>query len=260
MARNFDWRTARTSEAPLFERWLYRYADTQCVGAQAWMRLLESLNPQFPREGAPLAGGRQRLQEPRLAAYLNTLRSLRKRRRPRRLFIAYHQADIVEAKRLAHLANMLGMAYWLEAYDSLRLEPGLQDQALAGTLTAAAIEMGLLNCSHAVVVARAPLGGVDWGAYQVARAREHVRLAGCHAYWLDHQDGGFDLAGLTELLHGEAALWRWLQGQPPLAAVPAVDAAPGERRLAEHRRVRALRPLPGLREREAAVRGQLLLR
>ena len=170
MARNFDWRQVRSPQAGLFERWLYRYADTQCVGAQAWMRLVESLAAQFPLDDGPAPPGRQRVQEQRLAGFLNTLRSLRKRRRPRRLYIAYHQADIVEAKRLAHLANTLGMAYWLDAYDSLRHEPGMPQQALAGTLTAASIEMGLLNCSHAVVVARAPGSGIDWGAYQVARA------------------------------------------------------------------------------------------
>lgn len=263
MARNFDWRQVRSPRAGLFERWLYRYADTQCVGAQAWMRLVESLAAQFPLDEGPAPAGRQRVQEQRLAGFLNTLRSLRKRRRPRRLYIAYHQADIVEAKRLAHLANTLGMAYWLDAYDSLRHEPGMPQQALAGTLTAASIEMGLLNCSHAVVVARVPGSGIDWGAYQVARAREHVRLAGGHALWLDSHDTGFDLAGLSEVLHGDQALWRWLHGQPPLAAVgtaAAAETAPGERRKAEHRRARALRPFPGLREREATGHGHLTLR
>lgn len=246
MARNFDWRLARSPDAGLFERWLYRYADTQCVGAQAWMRLIESLGAQFPANEGPAAAGRQRGQELRLAGFLNTLRSLRKRRRPRRLYIAYHQADAVEAKRLAHLANSLGMAFWLDAFDSLRLEPAQPPQSLIGTLTAASIEMGLLNCSHAVVVARAPRHGIDWGAYQVGRAREHVRLAGGHALWLEPHDGGFDLAGLTEVLHGDAAISRWLQGQPPLVAVPSCeqpDVAPGERRRSEHRRGRVLRPL-----------------
>jgi len=248
MARNFDWRIAGAPDSPLFERCTRRYEDTQCVGGAVWTELTHALAPLFPDANADWhirSHPAEALfwQEQRLIEFLDALRNMRKRRRPRRVYIGYHQSDVVEAKRLAHLANTAGMAYWLDAYDCHRHEPGMQQNPLASTLTAASIEMGLLNCSHAISVGVDGFRDVDWGAYLIARGREHLRLAGRCGIWREPTQYAVERSGLGISLSSDRAVWQWFR--TPDGSTPAVAGNPGpslsmipppERRQAEHRR------------------------
>lgn len=212
MARNFDGRLARHTETPLFELWRSRYADTQCVGNAAWELLLDAVKPWFAGSSVAALRPDPAPIESALMEFLAVLRPLRNRRRPRRLYVAYRQADIVDAKRLGHLGNAQGVASWLDAHDELRFQPGMEGNPLQEVLSIAAIEMGLLNASHLVVVhAPQPEGSTG---YLLGRAREHAALSGATALWSDEPMDWSRRGSLVPLLQSERMLARWLEGLP----------------------------------------------
>lgn len=212
MARNFDGRLPRQSDIPLHTLLRRRYADTQCVGNGAWELLLEGLAPWFQDASGALARANPAPIEDALMEFLASLRPLRNRRRPRRLYVAFRQADIVDAKRLSHLGNVHGMANWLDAHDELRFQPGMEGNPLQEVLSVAAMEMGLLNASHVVVV---PAPGPEGASgYLLGRAREHAALVRSTAVWSDEPLDWARRASLVPVLQNERALSRWLDGLP----------------------------------------------
>ncbi|MCK7592494.1 hypothetical protein [Pseudomarimonas salicorniae] len=215
MPRNFDGRLPRQPESPLHNLWHRRYADTQCVGNGAWELLLEALKPWFSSEGLLTARANPAPIEDALMEFLASLRPLRNRRRPRRLYVAYRQADILDAKRIASLGNTSGMAFWLDAHDELRFLPGMEANPLQEVLSVAAMEMGLLNASHVVIVHSPGPEGVS--GYLLGRAREHAALVRSTALWSDEPLDWARRASLVPMLDSERALGRWLDGLPPQA-------------------------------------------
>ena len=226
MPRNFDGRLPRRAEPSLHALWLSRYADTQCVGNGAWELLLEALEPWFTAEGLITARANPAPIEDALMDFLASLRSLRNRRRPRRLYVAYRQADILDAKRIGSLSLTCGMAYWLDAHDELRFLPGMEGNPLQEVLSVAAMEMGLLNASHVVVV-HAP-GPEAISGYLLGRAREHAALVRSTALWSDQPLDWARRATLVPMLQDDRSLGRWLNGLSP--QLTSQDASHGEPR------------------------------
>lgn len=212
MARNFDGRLPRQSDLSLHTQWRTRYAGTQCVGNGAWELLLEALQPCFSAEGLQSARGNPAPIEDALMEFLASLRPLRNRRRPRRVYVAYRQADIVDAKRVAQLGNTHAMAYWMDAHDELRFLPGMEGNPVQEVLSVAAMEMGLLNASHVVVVHSPGPEGIS--GYLLGRAREHTALVRSTALWSDEPLDWARRASLVPMLQDERALSRWLDGLP----------------------------------------------
>jgi hypothetical protein len=222
MPRNFDGRLPRQSDSSLYAHWLTRYAGTQCVGNGAWELLLEALQPWFSAEGLMTARANPAPIEDALMDFLAGLRPLRNRRRPRRLYVAYRQADIIDAKRIGLAGNSGGMAYWLDAHDELRFLPGMEANPLQEVLSVAAMEMGLLNASHLVVVHSPGPEGIS--GYLMGRAREHAALVRSTALWSDEPLDWARRTSLVPMLQNERALGRWLEGLPPQpAASPERD-------------------------------------
>lgn len=232
MPRNFDGRLPRHPTPSLYAEWTARYRDTQCVGNGAWELLLESLQPWLGAEGLRAARSHPGPIEDALMAFLCSLRPLRNRRRPRRLYVAYRQADILDARRVAEHANRQGLAWWLDAHDELRFLPGIEANPVQEVLALAAMEMGLLNASHALIV-HAP-GPENVSGYLLGRAREHGALLRSTALWSAQPSDWARQGSLVPVLQDEYVLADWIDGRwprgvrspAPLARVGRTAAVP----------------------------------
>jgi hypothetical protein len=211
MPRNYDGRLARHPSPSLHAEWTTRYRATQCVGNGAWELLLECLRPWLCAEGLRAARSDPAPIEDALMTFLGSLRPLRNRRRPRRLFVAYRQADILEARRVAEHASRPGFAWWLDAHDELRFLPGMEGNPVQEVLALAAMEMGLLNASHALIV-HAP-GPECISGYLLGRAREHGALVRSTALWRGQSADSPRQASLVPMLQHAGELTDWLEGR-----------------------------------------------
>lgn len=229
MARTFDGRLPHQTALPLYPLLRDRYAATQCVGNGAWVLLLEALAPFLEAGGRAPSPIRAALIEDALMAFLAMVRPQRTRRRPRRLYIAFRQADIDDARRLAHLGSVHGMASWLDAYDAPRLLPGLKNRLVQDVLSIAAAEMGLLNASHVLVLPAPGLEGAS--GYLLGRARDHAALVRSTALWSARPLDWAHHASLVPLLQTEHSLSCWLDGLPaqPDAPVPVEQRSRAQR-------------------------------
>jgi hypothetical protein len=113
-----------------------------------------------------------------------------------RVFISHRQADKTLALQLAHAAHVAGFDYWLDVIDlkndkppfvknlEARLLRPLTDVEL-GFLTAAIIEMALLNCTHVVAAMTNNTAGSQWVSYEYGRIKQRLPSAENASAWLD---------------------------------------------------------------------------
>jgi len=113
-----------------------------------------------------------------------------------RVFISHRQADEAYALRVAKLAFDSAFDYWLDVID---LDPLRNPQVIAlerrlgrplldfekGILTAAIIEMALLNCTHVLAVMTANTAGSKWVPYEYGRVKKPPPLSCEASCWWD---------------------------------------------------------------------------
>ena len=182
MARDFDWRgSAREGQYGL-QGWRNRYDGVQRVGQLEWWMLIDGLRALEEQDralsahdsppAAAIDAHRQRL----LAEFYATTRKLRSRRKPKRLYVAHGRDHAAAALACAQLAHRQRFAYWLESFDAPRTDLPDMPDGLAKVLSAAALEMALLNASHVLMLDGSTADSVEWAGYLRARGMEHLPL------------------------------------------------------------------------------------
>ncbi len=136
------------------------------------------------------------------------LSDLRRMQCPR-LFISHRQADVAPALRIAWLANDAGFEYWLDV-----LDPTLKAAKPASSLlTAAIIEMALLNCTHVIAVMTPATRGSLWLPYEYGRVKEDLPFSLDAACWLHPKLSPQDFPEYLVLgaqTRSEKSVKRWL--------------------------------------------------
>jgi hypothetical protein len=171
-----------------------------------WLDFVDAPLPaRFPRAewlaGADeWAEGAERLPGMGPAAAQQWLDNIRRARRKTfkcpRVFISYRQTDKDCALRIAWLAWEEGFDYWLDIID---LAPALDKQIEAieqrhgypitefqrSVLTAAIIEMALLNCTHVLATMTGKTRGSMWVPYEYGRVKEEIPICLKASCWWD---------------------------------------------------------------------------
>jgi hypothetical protein len=145
-----------------------------------------------------------------------------------RVFISHRQIDDTWARRIAWLAWDCPFNHWLDVIDldptrnrqvqllEARLGRPLLDHE-NGILTAAIIEMALLNCTHLLAVMTNNTAGSQWVPYEYGRVKEPPPLALESSCWWDSTTlSGFGIPEymyLGPILADEAAIRFWLRGE-----------------------------------------------
>jgi len=94
-----------------------------------------------------------------------------------RLFVSHRQADTALAERVAYLADDAGYDFWLDVLDpalyqlklflkTAHLTPQQESKAIASV-----IEMGLINCTHVLVLMTPNCVGSEWIYYEYGFAK-----------------------------------------------------------------------------------------
>jgi hypothetical protein len=127
-----------------------------------------------------------------------------------RVFVSHRQADKCCALRIAWLAWEEGFDYWLDIID---LAPALDKQIEAieqqqgypitefqkSVLTAAIIEMALLNCTHVLATMTDKTKGSMWVPYEYGRIKEKLLICVQASCWWDSSSPS--KVALPEYLH-----------------------------------------------------------
>jgi hypothetical protein len=194
------------------------------------------LSARFPLDWPWLAGGQEWAEGAERFPFRNPaeayrwLHSIRQApRRPAacpRLFVSHRQTDDAKARRIAWLAWDEGFDYWLDVID---LDPALNQQVVAlegalgralskfekAILTAAIIEMALLNCTQVLAVITSNTKGSQWVPYEYGRVKERTAVGVSASCWWDC--AVLKKEDLPEYLHlaavhdDEPAIRGWLQ-------------------------------------------------
>lgn len=182
MARDFDWRSSARQDMQGLQGWRDRYDSVQRVGQQEWwllidgLRALEEQDRALSAHASPPAASidadRQRL----LSEFFAATRKLRSRRKPKRLYLAHSRRRLGAAVSCANLTHELRFAFWLDAFEAPQFDGDQCSAGLAKVLAAAALEMGLLNCSHVLLLDSINLEAAEWSGYLRARGMEHLPL------------------------------------------------------------------------------------
>lgn len=175
-----DYRWFDFQHLPFVER--FPFSMTWIAGVAEWVAGMG----RFPFPSATEAN--QFLNDIRLAP-----RATPKPKCPR-LFVSHRQIDEMAARRLAWLAWDEGFDYWLDVID---LDPQRNNQVIAlerilgrpltelerSVLTAAIIEMALLNCTHVIAAMTNNTVGSQWVPYEYGREKDDVPVALQAACW-----------------------------------------------------------------------------
>ena len=148
-----------------------------------------------------------------------------------RLFISHRQVDEANARRIAWLAWGRHFDYWLDVID---LDPAknrqvhLLERKLGrplsdiekSVLTAAIIEMALLNCTHVLAAMTCNTSGSQWVPYEYGRVKEPRALSTASSCWWDTTTLSSisfpEYMHLGAILLNEAEISMWLQQEKAL--------------------------------------------
>jgi hypothetical protein len=161
-----------------------------------------------------------------------------------RIFVSHRQSDEKAALRLAWVAQDEGWGYWLDIIDlnppsaqqgnpspsQQGNSPTLQLDALErwlgrpptvfekSILTAAIIEMGLLNCTHIIAAMTDNTRGSQWVPYEYGRFKEARPVAMNAASWWDTTtlkkiEQLPEYLHLAPVLENECKIRAWLRNQ-----------------------------------------------
>lgn len=105
-----------------------------------------------------------------------------------RVFISHRRADGAEAQQIAMAANRNNFDYWLDVLDPnlqlLGLNPGHPNLDI---LTAAIIEMALINCTHVIALFTTKTPGSMWVPYEYGRITDLPATYGRAAAFVEPQ-------------------------------------------------------------------------
>jgi len=204
---DFHWQD--TLNEPLVRRF-----PDQSIGIHAWRDLTDNLRTLAT---APLA---QLLRE--LEQFMQRARSELPPQPPEcRVFVSHRQRqlDTEVAERIAFIATEEGFGYWLDIHDpDLTFMNGSAVPApLKDILTAAIIEMGLLNSSHVIAAMTQNTIGSKWIPYEFGRAKYRSVHSLYSASWLYpamvESDFG-EYIYLAEIARTEGEIRNWLNVAP----------------------------------------------
>jgi hypothetical protein len=198
------------------------------------------LAARFPFDWRWLAGAREwaegaeqifSLDPPAARRWLNQIRQAPKKKDTApcpRVFVSHRQADDAWALRIAWLAWDEGFDYWL---DVIHLDPERNQQVATleqklgralsdferSILTAAIIEMALLNCTHVLAVMTDKTKGSQWVPYEYGRTKDATPISIQASCWWDSttlQNSKPPEYLYLGPIHGnESAIRSWLYGQ-----------------------------------------------
>lgn len=198
---NFDWRRQP-------EDLYYRY-DERVLGYSVWRELIASLLEALRSEQTALF-----LEA--FDTFLDHIRKLDCGQVSCRLFVSHQRSDVLFAERIAYVANAEGFEYWLDIHDpTLKATTrGIFPPAVQSVLTAAIIEMALLNCTHGITVQTAKAQASRWVPYEFGRAKLRWLVSTQVASWFDN--GIFQVTQADYLKLGicalsEKAVTSWLR-------------------------------------------------
>jgi hypothetical protein len=196
----------------------YRYPLnlTWLVGAAEWMVNFRQFPFSSPADGYRWLNDIRRMSATRVTTQCP------------RVFVSHRQIDDKAALRIAWLAWREGFDYWLDIVD---LDPQRNQQVRVleqtlgrsltklekAILTAATIEMALLNCTHVLAVMTAHTAGSQWVPYEYGRVKQVAPTTLESACWRDHTT--LKKRELPEYLHlnpildDEAEIRSWLKTQ-----------------------------------------------
>lgn len=210
-----------------------------------WFEFVDKPMPErFPRGWPWLAGAEEWteglgvLREPAPERGLRWLESIRQAPKKKqaaecpRIFVSHRQVDEQVALRLAWLAQDGGWGYWLDLVDLdsatrqlAALEKWLGRPATPieiSILTAAIIEMGLLNCTHVIAAMTKNTKGSQWVPYEYGRIKEATPVAMNAASWWDATtlpkiEDLPEYLYLAPVLANETRIRAWLAGEMKVA-------------------------------------------
>lgn len=183
---NFYWRQPQRKVGSIEEikgldeiEWLDRFPE----GAHGREKWREYWSDYIPTEENRIPFGYTWLFDPNLFTNNKTPR----------VFISHRQADETEAVDIANRAWKAGFNYWLDVFD-----PNLQslNKLLANGNSslskvqecfaiASIIEMGLINCSHVLVVYTRNTKGSNWIPYEYGRVKNSPVITVQAASWVE---------------------------------------------------------------------------
>jgi hypothetical protein len=196
----YDWRSdGGETLATLFPR------RDDIAGRSAWLGFVETF-----RQGDADAA----------EAYSTLRRDLAAAAPPRpcpRVFVSHRQSDDAYARRAAFLIDDERIEYWLDVHDSrlkaIARSSGPLTPAQLAALTAAIIEMALVNCTHALALLTPNTRGTMWVPYEYGRMVD-IGVAGRRVAVWRHHEG---LSDTPECIHlgsitdDEPSIRLWLQ-------------------------------------------------
>lgn len=109
-----------------------------------------------------------------------------------RVFISHKQADEEIALRIAWLAVQETFEFWLDVLDpplqNFLIRKGNLSATDEARITAAIIEMGLINCTHVIAVITEKARPSRWIPYEYGRIKDNKSLIGSTACWISHSE------------------------------------------------------------------------
>lgn len=145
---------------------------TNFAGADIWRDLVESPNLKS-------------LNELRSFNSRDWRRMLKKGLTKPRVFISHRRSDLAPALEVKNAADANGFDYWLDVEDPKLSALGYHpDKKAVAVLTAAIIEMALINCTHVLAVMTPSTAGSLWVPYEYGRITEFPTVHGRAAAWL----------------------------------------------------------------------------
>jgi hypothetical protein len=211
---NDDYRWFEFVDRPLIKRFPFDWP--WLAGAEEWAEGARALPEMDPERG------RQWLDRIRQAP------TKKQAERCPRIFVSHRQSDEKAALQLAWLAQDEGWGYWLDLVD---LDPpNWQVDALErwlgrpptpleiSILTAAIIEMGLLNCTHVIAAMTNNTKGSQWIPYEYGRVKEARPIAMNAVSWWDTTtlkkvEDLPEYLHLAPVLENEMRIRSWLGGE-----------------------------------------------
>jgi hypothetical protein len=183
---DYDWRE--------FEDRVFNRFPEDSEGIIEWRRFLE----RFPPDEFNFVGQPKKIDCPRV-------------------FISHKQIDEPLARKIAWLAVQEKFEFWLDVLDpplqSFLAAKGALDSLAEARITAAIIEMGLINCTHIIAVMTKDTRLSRWVPYEYGRVKNGKTLIGSTASWIAPSErGNFpEYLHLGNLSYTERDIRDWLK-------------------------------------------------
>lgn len=131
------------------------------------------------------------------------------------VFVSHRRGDKALAERIAWMSCQHGFDYWLDVHDPWlnALSAAPIPSPVKEILTAAIIEIALLNSTHVVAIHSATSAGSKWIPYEFGRAKAHGITTSQACSWFDPTASSIDAGEYTFLAartHSEHELDAWL--------------------------------------------------